>query len=180
MDDTPNHVSVDTLFRDMADRLDLHWIAGRSGGARVLSSETIQKPTLALIGHLNFVHPNRVQVLGCAEMDYLRALPETKKPPFRIPPKGLPRTGLKKTLRFLQAVNMLFRIYLSRGIAKRTDRLLDGNEVMKAAGVPEGPEIGRLLDQVNLLHFEGRLKTRKEALDWLRKRRKRRPPPARP
>ena len=76
MDDTAHHVSVDDLFRDMAQRLDLHWVAGRTGGARVLSSETIQKPTLALIGHLNFVHPNRVQVLGCAEMDYLRGLPE--------------------------------------------------------------------------------------------------------
>ena len=29
---------------------------------------------MALIGHLNFVHPNRVQVLGCAEMDYLSSL----------------------------------------------------------------------------------------------------------
>ncbi|MDT8287931.1 MAG: HD domain-containing protein, partial [Elusimicrobiales bacterium] len=104
--------------------------------------------------------------------DLLRALPQTKKPPFRIPPKGLPRTGLKKTLRFLQVVNMLFRTYLSKGIARRTDRLLDGREIMKAAGVPEGPEIGRLLDQVNLLHFEGRLKSKKDALDWLRKRRK--------
>ncbi|MFP5403170.1 MAG: HPr(Ser) kinase/phosphatase [Gammaproteobacteria bacterium] len=77
MDDTAHHVSVDALFRDMAERLDLHWVAGRTGGARVLSSETIQKPTLALIGHLNFVHPNRVQVLGCAEMDYLRGLSDT-------------------------------------------------------------------------------------------------------
>jgi HPr kinase/phosphorylase len=68
------HVSVDTLFRDMAAQIDLQWVAGRNGGQRILSSETIQKPTLALIGHLNFVHPNRVQVLGCAEMDYLRGL----------------------------------------------------------------------------------------------------------
>jgi HPr kinase/phosphorylase len=70
------HVSVDTLFRDMAAQIDLQWVAGRKGGQRILSSETIQKPALALIGHLNFVHPNRVQVLGCAEMDYLRGLPE--------------------------------------------------------------------------------------------------------
>jgi len=104
--------------------------------------------------------------------DLLRALPATKKPPFRIPAKGLPRTGLRKTLRFLQTVNMLFGTYLSRGMDRRTDRLLDGNEVMKAAGIPEGPEIGRLLDQVNLLHFEGRLKTKKEAVAWLRKNRK--------
>src|SRR5574340_1664141 len=73
MDDT-SHVSVEGLFRDMAAQLDLQWVAGRNGGQRTLSSETIQKPTLALIGHLNFVHPNRVQVLGCAEMDYLRDL----------------------------------------------------------------------------------------------------------
>ncbi|MGB9129694.1 MAG: HPr(Ser) kinase/phosphatase [Thiobacillus sp.] len=71
-----SHVTVETLFRDMAEQIDLQWVAGRNGGQRVLSSETIQKPALALIGHLNFVHPNRVQVLGCSEMGYLRGLPE--------------------------------------------------------------------------------------------------------
>ena len=72
-----SHVSVETLFRDMAEQLGLQWLAGRDGGQRTLSSETIQKPTLALIGHLNFVHPNRVQVLGPAEMGYLRSLSES-------------------------------------------------------------------------------------------------------
>lgn len=67
-------VSVKKLFEDTHERLLLNWIAGVSGGDRVLSSDWVQKPTLALIGHLNFVHPNRVQVLGCAEMDYLRGL----------------------------------------------------------------------------------------------------------
>jgi HPr kinase/phosphorylase len=70
-------VTVDTLFRDLAEPFDLKWVAGFDGGKRCLSSETIQRPTLALIGHLNFVHPNRVQVLGCAEMDYLRSLSAT-------------------------------------------------------------------------------------------------------
>ena len=73
MDDL-THVTVDSLFRDMEEQLGLQWMAGQTGGKKTLSSETIQKPTLALIGHLNFVHPNRVQVLGCAEMDYLRGL----------------------------------------------------------------------------------------------------------
>ena len=67
-------VTVDELIRDTARQLDLQWVAGRNGGPRKLSSETIQRPTLALIGHMNFVHPNRVQVLGCAEMDFLRSL----------------------------------------------------------------------------------------------------------
>ncbi len=70
-------VSVEILFRDMAEQIDLQWVAGRKGGQRILSSETIQKPALALIGHLNFVHPNRVQVLGPAEMDYLGSLSES-------------------------------------------------------------------------------------------------------
>jgi len=69
-------VTVAALFRDVAEQFQLQWLAGLGGGKRHLSSETIQKPTLALIGHLNFVHPNRVQVLGCAEMDYLRGLSE--------------------------------------------------------------------------------------------------------
>lgn len=74
MDTLIHHVTVEVLFARAADQLQLTWLAGRTGGARQLTSETIQKPTLALIGHLNFVHPNRVQVLGCAEMDYLRKL----------------------------------------------------------------------------------------------------------
>lgn len=71
---TPYHISVAELFRQAGERLQLSWIAGRAGGERQLNSDTVQKPSLALIGHLNFVHPNRVQVLGCAEMDYLRSL----------------------------------------------------------------------------------------------------------
>jgi HPr kinase/phosphorylase len=67
-------ISVAQLFKDTQRKLKLTWLAGKSGGANVLTSETVSKPSLALIGHLNFVHPNRVQVLGCAEMDYLRKL----------------------------------------------------------------------------------------------------------
>ena len=77
MDSQLSHVSVETLFRDLAEQLALQWVAGRNGGGRTLSSETIQQPALALIGHLNFVHPNRVQVLGRAEMDYLRGLSDS-------------------------------------------------------------------------------------------------------
>lgn len=67
-------ISVDQLYHDTHRKLKLTWVAGLSGGDNVLTSETVTKPSLALIGHLNFVHPNRVQVLGCAEMDYLRSL----------------------------------------------------------------------------------------------------------
>lgn len=67
-------ITIQHLFDDACEKLGLNWVAGQTGGAKQLTSDTIQKPSLALIGHLNFVHPNRLQVLGCAEMDYLRGL----------------------------------------------------------------------------------------------------------
>ncbi len=67
-------ISVNQLFEDKGDKLGLTWVAGKGGGNKLLTSDTVQKLSLALIGYLNFVHPNRVQVLGCAEMDYLRSL----------------------------------------------------------------------------------------------------------
>lgn len=67
-------ISVSQFYRDTRKKLRMKWVAGLDGGENLLTSDTVSKPSLALIGHLNFVHPNRVQVLGCAEMDYLRNL----------------------------------------------------------------------------------------------------------
>lgn len=67
-------ITVAQLYDDTRRKLRLTWVAGKDGGSNLLTSEAVTKPSLALIGHLNFVHPNRVQVLGCAEMDYLRSL----------------------------------------------------------------------------------------------------------
>jgi HPr kinase/phosphorylase len=67
-------LNVNELYKQTRRKLKLNWVAGLNGGSNTLTSETVTKPSLALIGHLNFVHPNRVQVLGCAEMDYLRSL----------------------------------------------------------------------------------------------------------
>jgi len=67
-------ITVQRLYEDTRQKLGLNWVAGAQGGSKLLTSETVQKPSLALIGHLNFVHPNRVQVLGSAEMEYLRSL----------------------------------------------------------------------------------------------------------
>ena len=67
-------INVNELFKQTRLKLKLNWVAGLDGGLKQLHSKQVTKPSLALIGHLNFVHPNRVQVLGCAEMDYLRSL----------------------------------------------------------------------------------------------------------
>src|SRR5450830_797344 len=67
-------INVAELYKQTRRKLKLNWVAGLHGGSNTLTSNSVTKPSLALIGHLNFVHPKRVQVLGCAEMDYLRSL----------------------------------------------------------------------------------------------------------
>ena len=63
------------LFDAQHASLRLRWLAGSAGRERLLEPATARFPGMALVGHLNFVHPNRVQVLGSAEVDYLRRLP---------------------------------------------------------------------------------------------------------
>ncbi len=69
-------VSVERVFADNHDRLGLVWLSGRQGGSRVLTGESSLKPTIGQVGHMNFIHPFRVQLIGAAEAAHLRALPE--------------------------------------------------------------------------------------------------------
>src|SRR6185295_10082348 len=69
-------VSVQALFDDNRDRLGLHWLGGRQGGNRVLTGDNALKPTVGQVGHMNLIHPFRIQILGAAEGTYLRALHE--------------------------------------------------------------------------------------------------------
>lgn len=67
-------ISIARLFEDNRERLKLTWLAGQPGAARQLDSETIKLSTEGLIGHLNFIHPNWIQVLGASEVAYLGGL----------------------------------------------------------------------------------------------------------
>jgi len=69
-------VSIEKLFADNQQRLGLTWLAGRRGGSKVLTGEAELRPTIGQVGHMNFIHPFRVQIIGAAEASYLRGLPE--------------------------------------------------------------------------------------------------------
>src|SRR5882672_10860402 len=69
-------VSVAQFLDDNRERLGLVWLAGRDGGDRMLVGESTLRPTIGQVGHMNLIHPFRVQILGAAELAYLRALPE--------------------------------------------------------------------------------------------------------
>ncbi len=68
-------VNIQRLFEDKRERLSLNWVAGKGGGVKILDSEQVNASNKGLIGHLNLVHPNWVQVLSGTELDYLHSLP---------------------------------------------------------------------------------------------------------
>src|SRR2546430_16615171 len=55
-------ISVAQLYDDNRDKLGLAWIGGKAGGETKPWRDTTG--VAALVGHLNLIHPNRIQVLG--------------------------------------------------------------------------------------------------------------------
>jgi HPr kinase/phosphorylase len=67
-------VNIRQLFEDKQARLALTWVAGADGADKVLDSDTVNASNKGLIGHLNVIHPNWVQVISDIEIAYLRGL----------------------------------------------------------------------------------------------------------
>jgi HPr kinase/phosphorylase len=65
--------SVGTLFDSLHDKLQLSWVGGQRS-SRVVRKPAPNSPETALVGHLNLIHPNQVQVLGSTEIRYLAQL----------------------------------------------------------------------------------------------------------
>jgi HPr kinase/phosphorylase len=69
------HISVDELLSDAhLQPLELNVAAGSNGMHREITNPRLQKPGLALAGHLPYVRAGRVQVIGASESEYLSTL----------------------------------------------------------------------------------------------------------
>lgn len=66
-------ITVRKLYQDNCQKLNLAWVAGAAGTDNRIANEE-QRPTLALVGHINLIHPNRIQVFGLAEIQFLNQL----------------------------------------------------------------------------------------------------------
>ncbi len=64
-------ISIDDLFQEQKEKLELEWVSG--GNERILDGSRIENSPQGLIGHLNFIHPNWVQVVSRVENEYLNA-----------------------------------------------------------------------------------------------------------
>jgi HPr kinase/phosphorylase len=67
-------VSTTQLFEDTREKLQLAWAGGHASPEGWLDSERINASAQGLIGHLNVIHPNWIQVLSPTEVRHLDAL----------------------------------------------------------------------------------------------------------
>lgn len=72
---SPRSITARNLYEDLRERLELQWLSGsHSEAALPAISEDDLTVRPAVAGFLNLIHPNKVQVLGREEMDYLEEL----------------------------------------------------------------------------------------------------------
>lgn len=69
-----SQISVSQLFEENQTKLCLTWGFGQDYGNKLLDNDVIAKSVQGLIGHLNFIHPNWIQVLSRIAIDYLDQL----------------------------------------------------------------------------------------------------------
>ena len=69
----PQVISADVLFEDHRTTLQWHWLAGSGASERHFDEVAVRaaRSGADLVGHLNYIHPYRVQVLGEREVAYL-------------------------------------------------------------------------------------------------------------
>ncbi|HKL51059.1 MAG TPA: HPr(Ser) kinase/phosphatase [Wenzhouxiangellaceae bacterium] len=74
-----NEMTVSELFERFSDRLELRWISGRRHADRRTLSVASFRARPSLVGYLNLIHPNRIQVLGREELAWLDQLDAKKR-----------------------------------------------------------------------------------------------------
>lgn len=63
-----------SIFEQHQKALEFEWVEGQIHAKRPIEASQLDTSRNPLIGHLNLIHPNLIQVLGQAELDYLNTL----------------------------------------------------------------------------------------------------------
>ena len=72
-------ITVERFYTGHSARLDLKLLGGAVGLKRIIREPTVNRPGLALAGHTKYFARNRVQVMGHAEVTYLKTLSRTER-----------------------------------------------------------------------------------------------------
>lgn len=134
------HISLNQLYEDNREKLLLNWVAGQRGDRRIEIKGSSNYGS-DVVGHINVIHPERMQVMGRAEYDWATRIGERRfthqfrellqaEPPAVIvadgltPPDALLEackesdTPLILSPKHCSAVIELLRIYLSARLAE--------------------------------------------------------------
>ena len=76
MSSIQSKISLQDILNDVKEKLGLSVFPLSSGFDRQVRDPHIQKPGTALTGLWNLIDPNRIQILGKSESEYLNALSE--------------------------------------------------------------------------------------------------------
>ena len=70
----PTVISAEALFEEFRPTFHWEWVAGHAHPERHFDDSAIRaaRSSADLVGYLNYIHPNRVQILGSREVAYLR------------------------------------------------------------------------------------------------------------
>jgi len=66
-------LTVESLFESQCDALNLQWVAGKIAANRKIGRSEIRGKRPSLIGYLNLIRPNRIQIVGIPEFRYLQS-----------------------------------------------------------------------------------------------------------
>jgi len=103
-----------------------------------------------------FFHPyyHGQDLLKLGFVDIMASIPEGGRPNFR---------DFKKMLKRIEEIKLL-----SLSKKELPKQILDGNEIMEKFSLKPGPEVGKLLELLREEQLSGRVKTKKEAFDFLK------------
>jgi tRNA nucleotidyltransferase/poly(A) polymerase len=90
-----------------------------------------------------------------------------KEKPFEIKHK-LPKNGPKKTVRFLQVVNMILKNYSRFNRQSDIKPIIDGNEIMQILNIKPSPVVGKIIKKLINLQLEKKLINKKDATNYIK------------
>ena len=72
-------ITVSHFFDTYRLKLQMELVIGEEGLHRIIREGSINRPALALTGFFKYFANKRIQVLGAAEMTYLKTLPQQRQ-----------------------------------------------------------------------------------------------------
>ena len=74
-------ISAQHIFDENFEELKLRWVTGQEGADRSFDQSIVDQASSSsdLVGHLNLIHPSRLQVCGEPEIQYLQRLQKAQQ-----------------------------------------------------------------------------------------------------